>query len=102
VAQIKPFFTKITFTQPMDGQVLTAGDFPSTVKGKVTPVAPATVVFIGGWDLDDGFPFLVTFLGGTFSFTIDTDPGPGPHIITIFVFDDTGELSESSISFLRS
>jgi hypothetical protein len=101
VVQIKPFFTKIAFTQPMDGQVLTACDFPFTVKGTVTPVAPATTVFIGGWDLDDGLAFLMTFLGGTFSFTID-DPGPGPHIITIFVFDDTGELSESSISFLRS
>ena len=56
---------------------------------------------LGGWDLDDGFPFLMTFLGGTFSFTID-DPGPGPHVITIFVFDDTGDLSESSVSFIRS
>jgi hypothetical protein len=101
VAQIKPFFTKITFTQPTDGQVLTACDFPFTVKGTLTPVAPATVVFIGGWDLDDGFPFLMALLGGTFSFTID-DPGPGAHIITVFVFDDTGDLSESSISFVRS
>jgi hypothetical protein len=100
VIQIKPFFSKITFTQPTDGQVLTACDFPFTVKGTATPVAPATTVFIGGWDLDDGLAFLMTLLGRDFSFQID-DPGVGAHLITVFVFDDTAELSEGSVSFQR-
>jgi hypothetical protein len=100
VAQIKPFFTRINFSKPMDGQNLTVGDFPFTVKGTATPVAPATTVFIGGWDLDDGLAFLMALLGGNFSFTID-DPGPGSHLITVFVFDDTGDMSESSVSFVR-
>ncbi len=98
--QIKPFFSKIIFTRPMDGQVLTAGDFPFTVKGTATPVAPATTVFLGGWDVDDGLAFLMILAGADFSFQID-DPGVGTHLITVFVFDDTGELSEASVSFQR-
>jgi hypothetical protein len=101
VPQIKPYFVKITFSQPTDGQPLTACDFPFTVMGTITPVAPATTVTIGGWDVDDGLVFLMTLLGGSFSFQID-DPGTlGPHLITVFTFDDSGELSESSVSFLR-
>ena len=100
--QIKPYFAKITFTEPsMDGQPLTAGDFPFTVTGTIEPQPPATTVTIGGWDVDDGLVFLMTLLGGSFSFQID-DPGTlGPHLITVFTFDDSGELSESSVSFLR-
>jgi hypothetical protein len=100
VAQIKPFFCKIAFSQPTEGQVLTAGDFPFTVRGTVTPVPPATTVFIGGWDVDDGDAFLMALLGRDFSFQI-TDPGLGTHLITVFVFDDTAELSENSVSFQR-
>ena len=102
MAQIKPFFVKIAFSQPADGQVLMATDFPFTVQGTAIPQAPATAVFVGGWDVDDDLVNLMALLGGDFSFDID-DPGTlGPHLITVFAFDDTGDLTESSVSFQRA
>jgi hypothetical protein len=102
MAQIKPYFVKIAFSQPADGQVLTAADFPYTVKGTANPQAPATMVSIGGWDTDDDLVNLILLLGSDFSFDIN-DPGTlGPHLITVFAFDDTGDLTENSVSYQRA
>jgi hypothetical protein len=102
VVQIKPFFVKIAFSQPTDGQVLTSADFPFTVKGTAIPQEPATMVSIGGWDTDDDLVNLMLLLGTDFSFDIP-DPGTlGPHLITVFAFDDTGELTENSVSYQRA
>jgi hypothetical protein len=102
VNQIKPYFVKITFAHPADGQLLAATDFPFTVDGTAIPQAPATAVTVGGWDVDDDLVNLMMVLGGGFSFDID-DPGvSGPHLVTVFAFDDTGELTENSVSFQRA
>lgn len=100
---ITPYFVKVTFTAPTEGQPLTAGDFPFTVSGIAVPQPPATFVFLGAQDVDDGdVGLLALSLTGAFSFQI-ADPGtPGPHLVTVLFFDDTGELTATSVSFVRA
>jgi hypothetical protein len=101
VAQIKPYFVRIVFTQPTDGQMLQATDFPYTVKGTAVPQAPATAVATAGWDVDDGDVNLMLLPGTDFWFQISDTGVLGAHLITVFTFDDTGDLTENSVSYQR-
>jgi hypothetical protein len=71
--------------------------FPNgtTVTGRATPNPPAAQVVQMVWDIDDAnlTPISLSSLPG-FSFTVSGQT-PGPHILTVHAFDNTGEVSQT-------
>jgi hypothetical protein len=105
--QRDPRFVLITVDQPTPNQKIPENQFPFTVKGTAVPQPPATRVNSMGYDVDDGLIAQVIPIPPPppmmpnkwkFSFLL-ADPGKGQHILTIHVFDDQGDLSETSVPY---